>query len=464
MDKTQKIIGTLVPISAIFSLKNSNKDRGTFASALIFLDWLKVTHQSAWQLLPLHQKQLEPGSSTKHVQSPYKSYGIGLDPIYLPTDFETITPTEGERNDFISKNHEWINDYALFCALRDYFHTDDWTNWGSNLRSRNKDTLEHWREKLKEKIDGHILIQWRLHKAYNQLKNKAKELNIYLIGDLPFYVSIKSPLVWAHQTIFDLSEDGSMQYVSGIPSIPSTFFGRQVWGHPLYRWKPRENWGNIIALWQMRLRYASTLFDSIRLDHAKAFFSYGVIDVESKQNDKHKEGPGKEVFEDIIRFAQKCGISVFIEEGSTNKIGEMEESMKTLKTPGINIFSFALDQKKDKVLNQYADVAHYPVCTVAYTTTHDTKTLLSYLQSLTILQKQKLALSTGLLYDPDDKKFAKILRDAIIASPARTVIIPMQDWLLTTDRINIPGTELSIDDPNWNYKLKIPIENLPQSF
>ena len=135
--------------------------------------------------------------------------------------------------------------------------------------------------------------------------------------------------------------------------------------------------------------------------------------------------------------------------------------MRILNSPGVKILRFGLDEKKDIVIGEYADVLHYPEFTVAYTSTHDTETLLGYLHNLTPEQKQRLAIAANVAYYPDDKIFAKTLRDAVLTSPAQAVIIPIQDWLLTTERINTPGTELPVNDPNWNFHLNIPIENLP---
>ncbi|HVF69844.1 MAG TPA: 4-alpha-glucanotransferase, partial [Xanthomonadales bacterium] len=97
----------------------------------------------------------------------------------------------------------------------------------------------------------------------------------------------------------------------------------------------------------------------------------------------------------------------------------------------------------------------------AYTTTHDTETIVGYLEILTAEQKRTLSEVSNVKYDPENKIFAKRIRDALINSPADMVIFPIQDWLLTTERINIPGTEREIGDPNWKYKLITPVENLP---
>lgn len=455
--KRSKIIGTLVPLSALTSTK---RDNGTFATGLIFLDWLKKTHQSAWQLLPLYQTQLEPDSSTKRVPSPYKSYGVGLDPKYLPESFIGIYPSQSEKKEFMKENSEWLTDYAFFCALTDYFQTDDWRTWDEDVKNREEGALSHWKNQLGKEIDNHIVMQWQLHKAYTELRNKAGKLGITLQGDLPFYVGIQSPLVWAHQKAFDLQKDGSMHAISGVPNIPPSFFGRQMWGHPLYKWEAKEQWEEIISLWKIRLRYLAGLFDVIRLDYAKAFYNYGVMDTKNQQNDGYRIGPGEKVFEELINFSKECGLSVFVED-SGNKIDEMRQSMNALHIPGIKILRFALDEKKDIVIGEYADVLHYPEFTVAYTTTHDTETLLGYLANLTAEQKQRLAIAANVAYQSDDKVFAKTLRDAVITSPAQTVIVPIQDWLLLTERINTPGTERAVSDPNWRFRMKTSIEKLP---
>ena len=457
MKDLQKTIGTLVPVSAIFSSEDQKGDRGTFASGLIFLDWLKKNHQSAWQILPLYQTQLEPGSATKHIPSPYKGYGIGLDPKYLPSAFMNDHPTKDEMDKFTKTHSEWIGDYALFCALRDHFGTDDWREWGKDLMNRDAKALRKWTDQLKEELNDHILMQWRLHKSYNRLRAKAKKLGIALIGDLPFFITLFSPLVWAHQEVFQLDKDGHMQYVSGVLNSSTASFGRQLWGHPLYNWDLHR--GEVLAFWKIRLQYLATLFDTVRFDHAKAFFEYGAMDIRNDKYDSYKKGPGPEAFKELISFCKRIGLLVFAED-SGNKIEELRRFLKIIKVPGIKILRFALKKDDDTINEKYANIANYPENCVAYTTTHDTETLLGYLHELTSEQKQKLATAAGVPYDASDKVLAINLRNAVLASPAHMVIIPIQDWLLITDRINIPGTELPVNDPNWNFRLQAPIEEL----
>ena len=459
----KKIIGTLVPLSAIYSKQDNQHDQGTLKSAMVFLDWLKKTGQSAWQLLPLYTTQLEPGSSMKRVPSPYKSYGIGLDPKYLSFDFAKNIPSGNQLKDFIIENSDWIDDYALFSALANYFKTDDWRLWDDNVKNRDAKALNIWRIKLKDEIHQHIVIQWQLHQAYQQLKNKADKLGIILIGDLPFYLSICSPLVWAFQNIFQLEKDGKMKNVSGSPDYEKELFGRQIWGHPLYNWKDASNNKPIIDFWKIRLSYMAQLYNFIRFDHAKGFYQFGSIDLTDKNNDNYEKGPGESVLAELINFAKEKNVTCFVEDCGRN-VQELRQSMDKLNISGIKIFRFAYIKNINYLDKEYADVRYYPINSIAYTTIHDTETLLGNLIELTAEQKKVLAGTASVRYDADDKVLAKRIRNAVIASPARIIIIPIQDWLLTTDRINIPGTETPINDPNWHYKLKVPIEELPTSF
>lgn len=459
----QKIIGTLVPMSALFSSVLPKYDKGTFATGLIFLDWLKKTNQSAWQVLPLYETQLELGSQTKHIPSPYKSYGIGLAPKYLHTFFADVYPTEEEKHNFISENHEWIHDYVLFCALRDYFKTDDWRVWDDGLRSRNPKTLTEWSELLSKKIDTYIITQWRLHTSYAKLRSKAKKLGIILIGDISFYVSLQSPLVWANQDIFQIKKDGNMSYVSGAPGGAKSLFGRQIWGHPLYNWENKNCHKAITAFWKMRLAHISKLFDFVRFDYAKGFFQHDAIDIKNPNGDTYKKGPGSIFFKELILFNNQNGVTSFAEDCGRN-LEQLQLSMKKLHIPGVKIFRFGFDEKKGKINEEYIRPAMYQANSVAYTTMHDTETLLGFLHSISNKQKQTLAERAHVSYDSNDTLFAKKLRNAVIASPANVVIVPIQDWLLTTDRINVPGTELAVNDPNWHYRLKTPIEELPTRF
>ncbi len=456
MVKQHKIIGTLAPIFSLRSNHQPLQDHGTFETGLYFLDWLKKTKQNAWQILPFNETQLEKNSATKHVPSPYKGYGIGLAPKYLSSHFAKQKPDTQTKNKFISQHKNWLEDYAIFCSIRDFYGTDDWRLWEKPLRLREKGVLTEWAKKHKAEIDYYIVQQWQLHESYRQLHNKAKDLEISLIGDIPFYLSIQSPLVWANQKAFQINKNGSLSIVSGIPQTAGTYFGRQVWGHPLYNWEHKDE---VMKLWKLRLWYKSLLFENIRIDHARAFFDYGAIDTNHPENDSYLDGPGGDVLEELIAFSQQNAMSVFVED-SGDGTGKLRESMHKLDIPGIKIYYFAIHPNGEDVNAKYAFIKEYPENCVAYTTTHDTLTLLGYMQLLNEEKKSKLAKAADIVF-VSDEQMAETLRHKVIHSPAKIVIIPIQDWLLTTDRINVPGTEKEIGDTNWRFKLAQTIEDLP---
>ena len=444
-----KRVGTTVPLFSLRTISEPQKP-GTFSAGLAFLDWLSKTHQKAWQLLPLDQTHLEPNSPTIHVPSPYKGYGIGLDPQFLSATPPSPKPSSFTR--FVSTHKFWLKDYAIFCALRDYYKTDNWTKW---------DKSPLLKKKLTPQINQHIKIQWILHHQYSLIRKKARKLNILLIGDLSFYLPKESPLVWSNQHLFDISTSGKLKSVSGLPDGPKAHFGRQVWGHPLYLWHKSKLQAPIINLFKTRLTYLAYLFDFVRLDHAKGFYAYGSIDKTNQKNDSIKTGPGSAALKALLDHGQKIGLKIFAEDSGDHLKG-LRNTLTKYHTSGIRVFRYALTtRKKPKLHPRFTNIANYPQNSIAITTTHDTEPLLSYLKNLTLNQRRLLALHAKIKFSPNLITFASRVRQAIISSPSFLSLIPIQDWLLTTDRINTPGTESAINDPNWRYQLKTPVEKLP---
>ncbi len=455
----KKTIGTAVPLSALWSDKNK-ENHGNLDTALLFLDWLHSTGQKAWLLLPLHETHLVPGSKKVHVTSPYKGYGVGLDPSYLSPPLKRKKTSKQELSSFVTKQKNWLPNHTLFCALRDHFDTDDWTKWEAEIRKHDKKAITMWKAKLKKQIDAYILEQWQLHHGFQKLRNKARKYNIQLIGDLSFYIPFQSSLVWQFQNLFQFSKNEKMEKTSGLPDGPKAHFGRQVWGHPLYNWKNASYSNDILKLWKYRLDYTSQLFDIVRLDHAKGFFYYGSMHTTDPKLDTIEKGPGVKVLKKIITYSRKIGLELFAED-SGDKLKGLRDILHSSNVPGIRILRFAYNEKRKKFTKRYANMSKYPINTFAQTTTHDTTTLLGYLDLLSPDEKKLLSKHCEIQFDADNEVLAKRLREALILSPARTVIIPIQDWLLTTDRINIPGTEKKVGDTNWQYRVSVSIENLP---
>ena len=457
-----KTIGTLLPISSLKSinLQRGANGHGTIEMAMIFLDWLHATDQQAWQVLPLHETHRIPESATLRARSPYKGYGVGIDPGYLPlSTFKKGIPGSA-RKKFISKNTTWLSTYALFCALTKYFRTDDWTQWPPNIRNRDPRALREWSSLLRVDIDRIINEQYHLHDAFFALRKKAHRFGIQIIGDMSFYLPKQSPLVWEFADAFSLEKNGTLRFVSGLPNGPRAHYGRQVWGHPLYRWNTQRHM--ILSVWKIRLNYIASIYDRLRIDHAAGFYRYGVIDTFDADSDTLKHGPGTSALKEMLSYAKKIGIPLFAEDAG-HRIPKLREALRCAGVPGIRIVRFLYNEKEKKFIDHYAVLDRYPCNTVAYTSTHDSVTLTGYLSLLSREEIKKICAFFNLSRTTTKLALAKKIRDMTLASPAATVIVPFQDWFFTRARINVPGKERARNDPNWRYKIHIPVESLPKT-
>lgn len=461
-EEVRRIIGTVVPLSALWSENDPlPESQGKIDVGFIFLSWLEATSQHAWQFLPLSQTHLEPGSRDIHVPSPYKGYGVGFDERYLSGKWAEMSPTDEELYDFLDSEKSWIKDYSLFCAIRDHFGTDDWTLWeDKSLQTYDARAVREWEQKLADRVRYHSIQQWRLHTAFYALRAQARSKGIILIGDLPFYVPLQSPLVWAHQGCFEFTDRGIMKQVSGIPDGPKAHYGRQVWGHPLYNWSEKKVRKSITSLWMLRISYFSRFYDTMRLDHAKGLFNYGAMSTTGGP-DEIRKGPGEPMLEEIITFARTIGLNLFAEDAG-DRLEELRETLQRLRVPGIRILRFAYNEKKKKFEHDYSDVRNYPDDSYAYSSTHDTITIRSYADALSDKEARHLCAHMGITYSDDKDLFAARLRQAVIGSTAKYAMIPIQDWLLSKDRINVPGTEKAVGDPNWRYRVPLPVEGFPK--
>jgi 4-alpha-glucanotransferase len=450
-----KKVGTLLPMTALVS---RTAQPGSFAAGQIFVDWLAASRQRAWQVLPLHQTQLEPGSATRHVPSPYKGYGVGLDPRFLSQS--SPRPTSVQLTKFSQTNRYWLADYSLFCALRDHFRSDDWTQWPSPIRDRQSGAVKAWQKRLADQIKHHSQLQCQLHLEYHQLKTKARRQDILLIGDLPFYLSLHSPLVWRFQSLFVLTPDKKLPAVSGSPARPTALFGRQVWGHPLYRFDQPSFHQRILELFQLRFRYLAQLFDLVRIDYVKGFYRYGSLDRHHPSRDQHLYGPGDKFLLALTKYCRQIKLDVYGEDLGPH-LKKIRATMVAIKMPGVRIWRHAYNHKQKRLSRHYCFPQQYPRLSVVHTTNHDTQPLLGFCQSLSDELRTKLTELAGGQYSGSPVEMARFIRTQVINSPSKMILIPLQDWLLTTDRINTPGTEQAVNDPNWRYQMTTSIEDLP---
>lgn len=442
-------LGTMVPFQSLYSKITDSY----FEKAKLLLDWLSETNQTCWQVLPLHATTYK--KNLNHFLSPYSSYGIGLNPQYLTKkDYETGVNIRA----FIRDNSYWVHDYALFIALSRDQQTDNWSMWPEDYRDFDNPQVKIFAEKHREILQEVIREQAILDKRYKELRAYAKSCNLEIWGDMPFYLEPNSPLVWKYKKAFFLNKDGSYEYVAGSPG-GEHFRKRQVWGFPLYNYNSKGGLEVVKKLWEMRIDYAAKLYDMTRLDAAVRFFTYEMLHISDPHKDIRRNGPGSGLFTHLVRYSRRRGMDVYIEDISSLDMSQLQKNAATLDIAGISVATMLLPKNGLAVHPVDFDVTKYRKNHIYFSSTHDTAPLVPYLESLTESQLGAIAKELGL----DDLKDLSISLRALkirtfLVRNCRTVLVAMQDWLLTKERVNVPGF---IDISNWNYKMSVAVERLP---
>lgn len=463
--------GVLLPVSAL----PSPYGIGTFGPAAYrFVDFLKAAGQKYWQMLPL--------VSTGVGDSPYQSCStFAGNPYFIDlqlladdgllsreecgavewgacedsVDYEKLYqnrfdllrtaymrgrgPAGPDYEAFVRKNDFWLGDYALYMALKTHFGGKPWTEWETSIRERQPDAVASYKETLSDEIGFWEFTQYLFYMQYMRLKNYAAGSGVGIIGDMPIYVALDSADVWSNTALFDLEKDLSPAFVAG---VPPDYFSKtgQLWGNPVYNWKGHAE--ELFAWWLTRLTTSFELYDTVRIDHFRAFDEYYAIPFGDKtaENGTWKKGPGIAFFEYMHRHLGNLSIIAEDLGGMTDTVRELLEKTGF---PGMKVLQFGLQANDDSLHLPH----NYRENMVVYTGTHDNDTLLGWYDSA----------------NPDDQRFAlkylhasgrEELADgavrALYASPARLAILPLQDWLGldSSARINTPSTL----GENWKWR------------
>lgn len=343
--------------------------------------------------------------------------------------------------DFCKIQKSWLDDFALFMSLKNLFEGKVWNNWpDKDIVLRKKTAIEKYKKLLKIEIKYQKFLQFIFFKQLKVLRDYLKNLNIKLIGDIPFYVAFDSVDVWVNSSKFLL--DGDMNPVK-VAGVPPDFFSEegQLWGNPLYNWdimkKDNFRW------WVNRFKAMSNMYDVIRIDHFRAFDSYYEIPYGelTAKNGLWKDGPGLDFFKQLKKSLPE--INLIAED-----LGEIGERVNKLRDdaglPGMKVLQFAFDGNFN---NPFLPHNFYDNC-VAYTGTHDNDTVLGWWKSLPeYTQKYILKYCNYGNCKNISHKFIQTL----LSSKANTVIIAAFDIAKNDSdrRINIPSVTGC-----WKYMLQ----------
>lgn len=469
--------GILLPI---FSLPGKYGIGCLGKNAYDFVDFLKEAGQKYWQILPL--------GPTSYGDSPYQSFStFAGNPYFIDletlierglleadkcnriffgndeTDIDygqiyevrfSVLREAFEKSDhrslpefqaFLKENEDWVEDYALYMAVKNSFNDVSITEWDDDIRLRKPDALKKYEKMLEEDKDFYIWLQYEFFMEWKALKKYANENGIRIIGDMPIYVSLDSADVWANPDLFELDKDMNPTEVAGCPPDGFSATG-QLWGNPLYKWKKHKETG--YKWWIRRMKKCSELYDVVRIDHFRGFDEFYAIPAgdDTAENGKWKKGPGKDVF-DAIKAAVP-DLDIIAED-----LGYMTDTVRKLVKdtgyPNMKVLEFAFDSRDSSGTNDYLPHNYERNC-VVYTGTHDNETLLGWLSSITPEELKMVAdYVDGETMDKED--LVRRLVRAAHGSVATTCIIPIQDYLILDNsaRINMPSTL----GKNWRWRM-----------
>lgn len=473
--------GILCPV---FSLPG-NYGIGSFSKeAYKFVDFLAKAGQTYWQILPL--------GPTSYGDSPYQSFStyagnpyfidldelkrqglltdgeleaadLGKDPedidygkLYqnrfplLRKAFDRIDQETKEAvSSYRKDNQDWVEDYALYMAVKNTFGGVALSEWDDDIRLRKPDAMRSYREKCRDDIDFYIWTQYEFYREWDALKGYANDKGIRIIGDIPIYVSADSADVWSHPELFELDQEYRPVHVAGCP--PDGFAPEgQLWGNPVYRWDYHKKTG--YAWWKMRIEKSALLYDVIRIDHFRGFDQYYSIPGNAKNAviGEWVNGPGMDLFQALKPVLKEKNVGIIAED-----LGFITDTVRKLVSdsgfPNMKVLEFAFDVRDTGSANDYLPF-NYPRNCVAYTGTHDNETVVGWLQGQ---DQETIDYVREFLDAPksaDDKELCRKMVRAVLSSPADTAVVPIQDHLGLDNsaRINTPSTL----GGNWRWRMK----------
>jgi 4-alpha-glucanotransferase len=492
----KNLTGTLFPL---FSMR-SKKDWGIgdTTSMALWFDAMKAMDLNLLQVLPINE--MPPG-----VSCPYTALSaFALDPIYIAVEdipeladlpevledirsrrfqaglkqlraaktvmynevrhlkFSTLwniytafhqkhvlkdTALAGEFRAFCRANAGWLEDYAAFRRLKDTHNWTSWTHWEGPLKDRDPQAMGELHGREENQILFFKYLQWTIHRQWTAARKRAEQLNIKLLGDLPFMVNQESADVWSRQAEFDINRE--------IGAPPDAFSETgQRWGLPAYNWDVIER--NNFDWWRTKVKKASEFYDLFRIDHMVGFFRTWVIprDVAQKPDfdikDEHGQRERGRRFLEAVASASHM-LPVAEDLGVIPPyVGEV---LSSLSIPGYKVMRW--EKGKD---GSYTEPVKYPAVSLATSSTHDNEPLADWWDTVDPVEKKlfwKLVSGEDSRPPAFTKAREKAL-SALLGASSRIVILPIQDIFGSKERVNTPGT---LGDHNWTYRFPTPAED-----
>ena len=443
--------------------------------AFAFVDFLRSANVKCWQILPL--------SPTSYGDSPYQSFSVNAGNPYF-IDFEVLEgdgllerheyssytwETDSEHVDysliyqscfdvlriaysrfkpnrfpdykeFCDANKDWIDEYALFRALTDANGGKAWYEWeDSELSLHKAQALNEAKKKYKREIGFYKFVQYEFRRQWTELKKYANDNGIEIIGDIPIYCALDSVEAWSQPKLFRFDKKHMPTAVAGCPPDDFSPTG-QLWGNPLYNWSYHKKTG--YKWWIERIKTATELYDTVRIDHFRGFESYYAIPYGNKDATvgEWEKGPNYELFK---AAQEQLGELSIIAEDLGFITPEVREMLDKCGYPGMKVLQFGFSDGENEHLPHNFTTTN---C-FAYTGTHDNETLIGWVDSMS---KKSLKFAKKYLNVSKKAQIPFAVVRAAWASVAEVAAAQIQDFLDSgaEGRMNTPSTLGS----NWQFR------------
>ena len=413
------------------SLPSGKLDKEAFR----WLDFMAEAGLRVWQVLPLGVPQEN--------RSPYQCYSaFAMNPSFLAEeDYQHINIKDDNFKQWCKQEQHWVDDYALFTALKEKFEQQAWYDWPDEYKNRETRVLQHFQQAQQDKLDTTRWQQFCLYQRWYDLHKYAQEKDILLFGDMPIFIAHDSADVWVHRQFFRLNNDGSPSVVAGVPPDYFSETG-QRWGNPHYNWETMQDDG--FAWWLKRLHNHLELFDLVRIDHFRGLEAVWVIPshCETAVDGKWEKVAGDKLLQQLH---EEMGEIPIVAEDLGIITDEVNALRKKYHLPGMSVLQFAFDH--------FSDNPHKPenitYDRIVYTGTHDNDTTTGWFNSLDKDTQQQVMKR---LTVTDGNAVCNAVIDAALKSKGQLAIIPLQDLLQLDSqaRMNIPG----VSENNWSWQFQ----------
>ena len=350
-------------------------------------------------------------------------------------------PLYKQFDNFVKDNVDWLEDYALFMALKSHFNNVSWGEWETDIKFRKPEAMSRYEEQLSDDIGYWKFIQFEFYLQWNALKQYANSNGIEIIGDIPIYMGYDSVDVWANQGEFQLDENLTPIKVAGVPPDAFSDAG-QKWGNPLYDYDKME--ANGFSWWRKRMAASAKLYDVIRIDHFIGIVKYYTIpaDMPDARQGEYRQGPGQKLL-DVIN--ESIGDKKIIAEDLGVEVPEVAKILKENGYPGMKVLEFAFGGDRKNPHLPY----NYTQNLVCYGGTHDNETLLGFFEDR---GDWELGYAYDYLDTRDKGRMVDQVFRAAYSSVAVLTVFAVQDILKLGNwaRMNLPSSMGN----NWKWRMQ----------